>query len=212
MELLHSATNQKATKISIGTDSNLSQDSPKNDCRFSTKSEVEGLESTISTIRSRLRTHISIPDLPPSLESLNYMLGLMFDQLDLLNSKEIKLNNLDGSTVEEVSVNLMHTSEKDPITRIFEIPEQGVHLSKDDCKNISALIIGAFRDSASHALTRKLTALQEKVIGQARVNIDLKKELTIQAGINEELRGKLFEKDFEIEHLIEKLEEFEKKK
>jgi hypothetical protein len=44
------------------------------------------------------------------------------------------------------------------------------------------------------------------------VNIDLKKELTIQAGINEELRGKLFEKDFEIEHLIEKLEEFEKKK
>lgn len=211
MELFHSATSQKACKISIGTESNISQDSPKNDWRFSTEPEIDGLDGLIQNLKSKIETHMHVPDLPPSVSSLKHLVNLVCDEFDNFHSKQINLSNSNGSTIDEISVNLMKASQKDAITRVFDMPEQGVFLSKDDCKNLSALIIGAFRDSASHGLKKRISELQEKVINLATVNIELKKELVILAGMNEDSRNQLTEKDYEIDHLIEKVEELEAK-
>ena len=57
------------------------------------------------------------------------------------------------------------------------MPEGGLELSLEDCKNFSALIVGAIRDSSSHYLQRKNQELQEKVIELALSNFRLKQEV-----------------------------------
>ena len=84
---------------------------------------------------------------------------------------------------------------KDPISKIFKLPEDGITFSKEECKDLSALIIGAVRDSVSDNLRQEIVSLQEKVISFAVVNRDL--------------RCKLKEKSQEIEDLVEKLKELQ---
>jgi hypothetical protein len=92
---------------------------------------------------------------------------------------------------QEAGVNLMKVKgEKnlDVLSRIFQLPSNGIMLSEPDTKELAGLLLGAVRDSASHELKVKLHTLQDKY---EAVSEKLSK-----------LRGQLKKREEEQEHLI----------
>jgi len=196
-----SASFQKALKLSINSvDSNTeSTPSPKSDLnsRISTLSEMQDLDTLIFLLKSAL-SHNEFSNLPSNTDTLRHLIHSICEEFRENPIKEVRLKNPEQKVDEDVTVNFMKMSSGDPINKIFTIPDNGVWLSKEDCRNVSALVIGALRDSASHGLKMKIRDLQEKVIGLAIKNNQLKQEAR--------------DKDFEIDHLIEVVDKLERKK
>ena len=167
MEIYHSAAYQKRCKISMSSDSSLSQDSPMVDDRLPGGDWLAGF---MDGLKSRLASRVPLPGLLASGRSLKRLVELLCEEFDRVGSGQVYLDCFNGGSVDEVSVNLMKVSLKDPIARVLNTPERGLYLSKDDCRSLSALIVGAFRDSAVHGLKERVRELQGKVISFATVN------------------------------------------
>lgn len=195
-----SASQQKIGKLSVSSsdssDRNTDFPSLQNASEFSIFAQ-EDLEDLITLMKSTL--HPQHPTLPlPSTptESLKYLIQTLCSEYQKLSTpiQELYLKNIRPS-IEEVSVNLVKAQKKDPISKIFAFPEDGIMFSKEECKDLSALIIGAVRDSVSDNLRQEIENLQEKVINFAVLNRDL--------------RCKLRERSQEIEDLVEKLKDLQ---
>lgn len=201
MDPLSSASFQKALKLSINSiDSNTeSTPSPKSDLnsRISTLSEMQDLDTLIFLLKSALSQNEFL-NLPSNIDTLRHLIHTICQEFRENPVKEVRMRNPEQNINEDVTVNFMKMNSSDPINKIFNLPDNGVWLSKEDCRSVSALVIGALRDSASHGLKMKIRDLQEKVIGLALKNNQLKQEVR--------------DKDFEIDHLMEVVEKLEEKK
>lgn len=195
-----SASYQKIGKLSVSSsdssDRHTDFPSIQNVSEFSIFPQ-EDLEDLIMLLKSTLCSKISQMTLPstPS-EVLKHLVRTLCTEYQKLSTpiQELYLKNFRDS-IEEVSVNLLKANKKDPITRIFKLPENGTVVNREECKELSALIIGAVRDSASHGLKQEIGKLQEKVISFATANSKLKE--------------KLRNKSQEVEDLVEKLKDLQ---
>ena len=89
------------------------------------------------------------------------------------NFKEIYIQDSTIKSTEDVSVNIFPHSDIDVLTKIFEMPERGVRISQNECKSLSALLVGAVRDSASQGLRKKISDLEEVLIKCGKHNSEL---------------------------------------
>lgn len=199
MDPLSSASLQKALKLSLHsidsyTESNAS---PKHDInsRISTIPEIQDLDSLISLLKSTLSNN-DFSNLPNDSDTLRVLVHTICQEYTQNPIKEVRMNNPESKKIEEVSVNFMKTESHDPINKVFSLPDNGVWLSNGECKELAALVIGALRDSASHVLKLKIRELQEKVIGLALRNNQLKLEIS--------------DKNFEIDRLADVVDRLEK--
>lgn len=192
MDPFSSANLQKALKLSLHSiDSNTeSTPSPKHEInsRISTVPEMHDLDSLISLLKSTL-SNSDFSNLPNNTDTLRHLIHTICQEYTQNPIKEVRMNNPESKKIEDVSVNFMKVERNDPVNKVFSLPESGVWLSNEECKELAALVIGALRDSASHALKLRIRDLQEKVIGLAIKNNQLKLELS--------------DKNFEIDHLVD---------
>ena len=200
MELSSSASNQKMTKLSII--SNESSDyNPDlyNDYEIAPRpsqlSLSEDLDLLIQTLKKALSTKGIPTDFPiNSIDTLKVLVTTICTEFlkATQNTKEIYMKNEKSLDLEEISVNLVPHKKHDPLSKIFEIPETGVTLNKEECENIAALLVGAIRDSSSHELREKMKRLQDKIIVTAQRFGEMKRQLE--------------QKDKEINRLKEEME------
>lgn len=196
-----SANVQKVNKLSIisSDSSECSQEDIEFDeiSRPSMTPPSEDLELLIQTLRTTLSIRGMTVALEPNpLENLKILVRTMCDEfLKVTQSvKEIRMGGPFSTCSEEIGVNLMHSTNKDVLSRIFEIPESGVILTKVDCGDLASLLVGAIRDSSSIEFKEKISTLEKKVVSIAKDTLKLREEIK--------------KKDREIENLTKEVEEF----
>lgn len=195
---VQSASDQKLCKISImSSESNFSvrgsidqEVTPR--ASFSNFNEESGF--LIQKIAATLGlSRASMDGESNPMESLHYFVNLVCSEYlkatQLVN--EIALADAEVRGTEDVSVNLMKDKKPDAISRIFDMPENGVNLSRNECKNIASLLIGALRDSASGDMAQRITRLQEKIIGLDRLHKMLKEEYRAKSAEADRLRNEI---------------------
>ena len=179
-----SAGNQKLLKLSIASSEySSSRDNSIDYGRLSNPSSIsiqDEMNNLISILKQTLKTQGIIYEAPSSpLDSLKSLTSILCTEFlkATQNIKTLCLNEDTSQGLQEVNVNIFKASKTDLLSKIFEIPEIGIMLDKEDCEHLSALLIGAIRDSASHDLQEKIQALQEKIVVCVRKNQDFKIKL-----------------------------------
>jgi hypothetical protein len=196
-----SANIQKVNKLSIisSDSSEYSQDDVEFDeiSRLSMASPSEDIELLIQTLKTTLSTRgLTVALEPNPLEYLKILVRAMCDEFLKVTQtiKEIRMSGPFSTCSEEIGVTLMHNTNKDVLSRIFEIPDNGVVLNKDDCGSLASLLVGAIRDSSSYEFKEKIVELERKVVSIAKDTVRLR----------EEIKGK----NKEIEQLNKEVEDF----
>ena len=85
---------------------------------------------------------------------------------------QIQLYSCDEE-LKEINVTIRNS--EDLISKIFNLPSEGLLLSSNDCKDLAALIMGAIRDSSSNELKKKIKKIEEKAIEYGNKMLKYKK-------------------------------------
>ena len=194
-----SASNQKLCKLSI-----ISSESGEAIVDDSVSAErtptvslnqlQEDIQFLVTTMKTTLSTRgIYFDEGLTGLEGLKYFTSLISSEFLKATQvvKEVYLNESTKEGPEEVSVNLIRNRRSDILSKIFEIPNSGLELSKKECEELTALLVGAIRDSGSHELREKVTIMQNRIIAYAQNTQDLKLQLTEKDREIKELRAEL---------------------
>ncbi|OMJ71166.1 hypothetical protein SteCoe_30710 [Stentor coeruleus] len=196
-----SANIQKVNKLSIisSDSSEYYQEDIEFDeiSRSSMITPSEDLDLLIETLRATLNTRGMTVALEPNpLENLKNLVRTMCDEFLKVTKtiKEIRISEPFSTCAEEIGVNLIQSTNKDVLSRIFEIPENGIILTKDECGDLASLLVGAIRDSSSNEFKEKITTLEKKLISIAKDTVKLREEIKV--------------KDKEIENLCKEVEDF----
>lgn len=200
-----SATEQKIGKLSV--ESSFSNDSQTDfSSPYAAQYSIlthEDLKDLILPLQQALGLPVCSFQNLISIQTLKSLIAQICSEHSQAKTHEINLKNSQPA-IEEVSVNLLNTKQSDPITRIFSMPKESIELSSEDCKNFSALIIGAIRDSSSHYLQRKNQELQEKVIELAFSNLRLKQEIKDKIEEIQNIEDRVGENRFEGSYISKK--------
>ena len=150
-----SADSQKLCKLSIiSSELNYSREYSIDNER-SPDISINHVQDEINKLVSILKLSLSSKGImyesnSNPLDNLKSLISIICTEF-LKHTQNIKTVSLTEDTtqgLQEISVNLFRNPNKpDILSKIFEIPETGIILDKEDCKSFSALLIGAIRDS-----------------------------------------------------------------
>ncbi|OMJ93634.1 hypothetical protein SteCoe_3330 [Stentor coeruleus] len=195
-----SANVQKVNKLSIF--SSESSEYYQEDIEFdeisrpSLANPSEDFDILIQTLRTTLSIRgLTIPLEPNPFENLKNLIRTMCDEFLKVTqtTKEIRMSEPFSTCSEEIEVNSMHNTRKDVLSRIFDIPENGIILTKNECGDLASLLVGTIRDSSSKEFKVKYIDLERKFVSIAKDNVKLREEIKV--------------KDKEIENLCKEIED-----
>jgi hypothetical protein len=195
---LETACKQKLSKISlISSDSNELYREDSMELERTPKTSLNSNQSEIQNLMTIIKLALNSRGVDcdvniNSLHDLKILTTTICTEY-LKATQTVKELFLDSKeNLEEVPVNFLKPSGRDVIGRIFDMPEQGVKLTREDCQNFAGLLIGAIRDSACIELREKINQMQERII-----------KFTNNA---RELRLQIKQKESEIQELQKELE------
>lgn len=200
-----SASNQKLCRLSIVSSESYEGSIEGSVCeehtpRVSINQLQDELQFVMSTMLSTLATQGIAPELSTSvLDSLKLLTTLVCSEFLKVSQtvREVRLEENSQQGPLEITVNLIKNNDHDLLGKVFEMPKTGLLISKKECEELAALLVGAIRDSSSHDLNQKIAKMQERLISCEQTTKTMKK--------------KIQEKDFEIQELKEELEKLKPK-
>lgn len=151
----------------------------------------EIVNKVISVMRLTLISRDIIIDSPEdSIGKLQYFTRIICEEYLKASQKIRKICLTTGrNDTQEVPVNMRDSNSL--ISKIFEKPKENVKLSQDDCKNLSEILVGTFRDSACKDLSMKLIELQKKIIKSSKEIQELRENIKEKEKLTEVLTEKI---------------------
>ncbi|CAG9312261.1 unnamed protein product [Blepharisma stoltei] len=209
---------QKHKKLSISQFDLASDSSSQTETEFPSYEDVEEftddsnkttlkLQSIIGTIKSTF-VKIGVFYKTPESYEMNEMINNLNDLVEILCSELSIRNTLKPNIIQEseifykdenftdrfseAGITVFKKKGSDLISKIFKMPEPGLFLTQNDCKDLSSVMIGAIRDSGSNALQAEIQRLQEKLIFYGNELKECKKLIRIKEDEIDSLKSQLY--------------------
>ena len=132
---------------------------------------VKILFKTLKTLRLPYIKPKNSQDISELTKSLTFMIPIICNY-SKIEPHQIQLYSCDEE-LKEINVTIRNS--EDLISKIFNLPSEGLFLSSNDCKDLAALIMGAIRDSSSNELKKKIKKIEEKAIEYGNKMLKYKK-------------------------------------